>query len=122
MTSRWLASDGLVERRAGGGSHVPSPTAVWIGRVQKSVEVALRPDQREAHHGFELLYHAVRERAVELKEGGWRADQALMAMKREVAACVAGTVTPHASPDAARVPALLDAVVRWTVATFYVGN
>ena len=121
MTSRWLASDGFVERRAG-SSCVPSPTAGWIGRVQKSVEEALRTDQREAHHGFELLYHAVRERAVELKGAGWRADQALMAVKREVAGCVAGTVAPHAGPDAARVPALLDAVVRWTVATFYAGN
>jgi hypothetical protein len=121
MTSRWLASDGLVERRAE-SSRVPSPTAVWVDSVQKNVEAALGANQREAQHGLALLYGAIRERAIELREAGWRVDQVLMAVKRDVAGCVATAVLPDRGGDTSRVPALLDAVVRWTVGVFYVGN
>ena len=40
-----------------------------------------------------------------------------MALKREVAGCVATAVLPDRGGDTSRVPALLDAVVRWTVET-----
>ena len=121
MTSRWLASDGFVERRAS-GSRIPSPTAVWVESVQKCVDAALRADQCEARAGLESLYCAIRERAVELRESGWRVDQVLMAVKREVAGCVATATIPAGGGDTSRVPALLDAVIRWTVGAFYVGN
>ncbi len=121
MTSRWLASDGFVERRAE-RSRIPSPTAVWFEYVQKSVEAALHANPREAQQGLEMLYQAIRERAVELRAAGWRVDQVLMAVKRDVAGCVATAVLPDRGGDTSRVPALLDAVVRWTVNAFYVGN
>ena len=121
MTSRWLASDGFVERRAC-GSRIPSPTAVWVDHVHKGVRAALRGDRGDAQEGLELLYHAVRERAVGLREAGWRVDHVLLAVKREVSECVVAIVTPEGGGDASRVPALLDAVVRWSVGAFYVGN
>jgi hypothetical protein len=121
MTSRWLASDGFVERRAC-GSRIPSPTPVWTNHVQQGVRAALLGDRRDAQEGLELLYRAVRERAISLREAGWRADNVVIAVKREVSACVAMVVTPEGGGDASRVPALLDAVVRWSVGAFCVGN
>ena len=121
MSGRWLANDGFVERRAC-GSRIPAPTADWVAEVETGVEASLRDANHEAHHGFELVYEAVRERALELREDGWRVDQVLMAIKREVAACVAHVTARHDGADASRIPALLDAVVRWSVGAFYVGN
>ena len=65
MTSRWLVSGELVERRAD-GSRLPPPAAAWVEHVQKNVEAALGAPQGEAQRGLELLYQAIRERAVEL--------------------------------------------------------
>jgi hypothetical protein len=57
-----------------------------------------------------------------LRDEGWRVDCVLMAVKRDVAACVDAVTTTGAAADTSRVPAMLDAVVRWCVGAFAVGN
>jgi hypothetical protein len=122
VTNRWQAHNDFVQHRAH-NAHIPSPTADWVARVEAGVEVALRAHQGDVQQGLQLLHDAVRERAAQLRQTGWRVEQVLMAVKRDVARSAAAVATrEHAVGDAARVPALLDAVVRWCVATFYVGN
>lgn len=96
-------------------SLVPPPTASWLWRIEQGVDTALHPHSDDAQPGFQQLYEAVRERTTELKHAGYRAEQALMTIKGEVA------LTAAAADDAdpTRVAALLDAVVRWCVGTYY---
>ena len=122
MTNRWQTHDEFVQRRAY-GSHIPPPTADWIARVEAGVEVALRAHRGDVQQGLQLLHTAVQERATQLRQTGWRVEQVLMAVKRDVATSAAAVTTrEHAVGDATRVPALLDAVVRWCVGAFYIGN
>src|SRR5215472_2411540 len=121
MTDRWIARGGLEEQRAG-GPHIPAPSAAWVWEVRQCVEAALCARRDAAREGCERLYHAVRARCVRLRDTGWRVDQVLMAVKRDVAACVDAVTTTANVGDTSRVPALLDAVVRWCVGAFYIGN
>jgi hypothetical protein len=121
MTERWAARGSLEERRAG-GPHVPAPSAKWVWEVKQSVEAALGAQREAAREGCERLYHTVRARSVQLRDAGWRVDCALMAVKRDVAACVHAATSGTDVADTSRVPALLDAVVRWCVGAFYIGN
>jgi hypothetical protein len=59
---------------------------------------------------------------VQLRDTGWRLTHVLTAVKRDVAACVDAVTTTVEVADSSRVPALLDAVVRWCVGAFCVGN
>lgn len=121
MTNRWVARGGLEEQRAG-GLHIPSPTPAWVWDVRQCVEAALCAERDAARAGCERLYHAVRARAVRLRDAGWRVDHVLTAVKRDVAACVDVVTATVDVADTSRVPALLDAVVRWCVGTFHIGN
>jgi hypothetical protein len=64
-----------------------------------------------------LLYAATRERTRELREDGRRAEEALMALKREVASYTIGI-----DADPARVASLVQNVIRWCVAAYYDAN
>ena len=59
---------------------------------------------------------------MELRRTGWRVDQVLMSVKREVAACAVTTISLDDDADPTGVPALLDAVIAWCVGAFYIGN
>jgi hypothetical protein len=67
------------------------------------------------------MYDAVRERATELRVTGWRVDQALMAIKREVASC-AVRANGENGADAEQIAALLNAVVRCCVGPYYMAE
>ena|SRR5215469_12967343 len=121
MTKRWVARAGIEERRAG-GPHIPPPSASWIWEVKQCVEAALGPRSDAAREGCERLYDAVRARALRLRDDGWRVDCVLMAVKRDVAACLHAVTTTGDVADTSRVPAMLDAIVRWCVGAFHVGN
>jgi hypothetical protein len=121
MTHQWQAGGTLVEQRES-ELHIPSPPLVWVARVEEGVGAALCAQRPQVHQGFQLLYHAVRDRAVELKQDGWRADQVLMAVKRDVAGCAATVTTLECGADVSRLPALLDAVVRWCVEAYYISD
>jgi hypothetical protein len=109
---------GEAVERPNGSPLAPPPTAVWLRRVEQGVEAALHPHTGEAHHGFQRLYEAVRERTVELKRVGCRVEHALMTIKREIASSAAA----KDDADPTRVAALLDAVVRWCVGAYYMAN
>jgi hypothetical protein len=102
-------------RRHPGAPLVPPPTASWLWRIEQGVETALHPQRDEVHRGFQQLYEAVRERTIELKHAGCRAEQTLVTIKREIASTAAATD----DADPTRVAALLDAVVRWCVGSYY---
>jgi hypothetical protein len=121
MANRWVARGGLEERCAG-GLHIPPPSAAWVWDVRQCVEAALGAEREAARQGCERLYHTVRARSVRLRDTGWRVDQVLMAVKQDVAACVDVVTTSVDVADTSRVPALLDAVVRWCAGVFHIGN
>jgi hypothetical protein len=109
---------GEAVQRPHGVPRVPPPSASWLGRIEQGVESALHPHSGQVHQGFQQLYEAVRERTIELKHVGWRAEQVLMTIKREIASSTAATD----DVDPTRVAALLDAVVRWCVGAYYMAN
>jgi hypothetical protein len=117
MGVRWQEAGGLLER--GTTASLVPPTPAWLARLERSVDAALRPHTGDVHHGFQQLYEAVRERVVELKRGGCRVDEALMAVKQEVARYTTEDRGEERGRDPTRVAALLDAVVRWCVGGYY---
>ena len=121
MPNRWVVRGGLEARRAG-GPHLPAPSVPWFAEVKHWAEAALCARSETARHGCEQLYHVVRGRSVELKNAGWRVDSVLMSIKLDVAACVTAVTKSCKVADSSRIPALLDAVVRWSVGAFYIDN
>jgi hypothetical protein len=114
MANQCQARDETFERQHG-ASLVPAPTAAWLWRVEQGVDAVLHPHN---YHGFQRLYEAVRERTMELKHAGYRAEQVLLTIKREIASCAAAAD----DADPTRVAALLDAVVRWCMGAYYMVN
>jgi hypothetical protein len=121
MPNRWGVRAGLEARRAG-GPHLPPPSVAWTAEVKHWVEAALGERPETAQHGCEQIYHVVRARSVELKNAGWRVDCVITAVKLDVASCVAAVTRSGKVAHSSRIPALLDAVVRWSVGAFYVNN
>jgi len=98
-----------------------SPTApgddVGISRLAAAVRIGVRAGMLRKRPVLDAMYLAVCDRVRELHADGLRAEQALMAVKREVMEVVA-----HVGADAVHAAEVVQLVVRWSVSAYYAAN
>lgn len=117
MHNRLKWEQDSLARRAIRPLPIPTRDPVLGARLAAAVSGAVQSDILRNRTALDALCTAVRDRARELRAEGRRADEALMALKREVTALL-----PNQPSDPIRGEQLVQLVVRWCVAEYYAAN